>query len=139
MTGADPILLGSYRGFAMSLFFDSFDKEFKVSMQGALTYVTPLGTDVYGNILRMDNLLESLPTRQADCTEKLENTKAQMESAKQEIAKPFPREAELKEKSARLDKLNILLNMDKRENEIVGGIQDGDEIQPQRESHGWER
>ena len=94
---------------------------------------------MYGNILRMDNLLESLPTRQADCTEKLENTKAQMESAKQEIAKPFPREAELKGKSARLDKLNILLNMDKRENEIVGGIQDGDEIQPQRESRGWER
>ena len=139
LTGADPILLGSYRGFAMSLFFDSFDKEFKVSMQGALTYVTPLGTDVYGNILRMDNLLESLPTRQADCTEKLENTKAQMESAKQEIAKPFPREAELKEKSARLDKLNILLNMDKHENEIVDGVQDGDEIQPQRESRGWER
>ena len=76
MTSADPVSLGSYRGFAMSLFFDSFDKEFKVSMQGALTYVTPLGTDVYGNILRMDNLLESLPTRQADCTEKLENTKA---------------------------------------------------------------
>lgn len=139
MTSTDPVSLGSYRGFALSLSFDSFDKEFKISMQGALTYVTPLGTDVYGNILRMDNLLESLPTRQADCIEKLENTKSQMESAKQEIAKPFPREAELKEKSARLDKLNILLNMDKHENEIVDGIQDGDEIQPQRESRGWER
>ena len=139
MTSAAPVSLGSYRGFSLSLCFDSFDKEFKISMQGALTYVTPLGTDVYGNILRMDNLLESLPTRQADCMEKLENTKAQMESAKQEIAKPFPREAELKEKSARLDKLNILLNMDKRENEIVDGVQDGDELLPQRESRGWER
>ena len=139
MTSTDPVLLGSYRGFALGLSFDSFDKALKISMQVALTYVTSLGTDVYGNILRMDNLLESLPTRQNDCMEKLENTKAQMESAKQEISKPFPREAELKEKSARLDKLNILLNMDKHENEIVDGIQDGDEIQPQRESRGWER
>ncbi len=63
----------------------------------------------------------------------------QVEIAKQEVEKPFPREEELKAKSARLDQLNILLNMDKRENEIVDGVQDGDEPQPQRESRGWER
>lgn len=62
-----------------------------------------------------------------------------MEIAKQEVEKPFPREEELKEKSARLDQLNILLNMDKRENEIVDGVQDEGEIQPQRESRGWDR
>ena len=69
----------------------------------------------------------------------MKNLEIQVENAKQEIAKPFPREEELKEKSARLDQLNILLNMDKRENEIVDGIQDEGEIQPQRKSRDWER
>ena len=139
MTGTDPVSLGSYRGFQMTLCFDSFEKLFKVSMQGALTYKVGLGTDVFGNIQRMENLLESMPTRQIEYKEKLKNLEIQVENAKQEVAKPFPREAELKEKSARLDQLNILLNMDKRENEIVDGIQDEGEIQPQRKSRDWER
>ena len=108
-------------------------------MQGALTYKVGLGTDIFGNIQRIDNLLESMPTRQIEYKEKLKNLEIQVENAKQEVAKPFPREDELKEKSARLDQLNILLNMDKRENEIVDGIQDEGEIQPQRESRDWER
>lgn len=139
MTGTNPIPLGSYRGFQMTLYFDSFEKLFKISLQGALTYKVGLGTDVFGNIQRIDNLLESMPTRQIEYKEKLKNLEIQVENAKQEVAKPFPREDELKEKSARLDQLNILLNMDKRENEIVDGIQDEGEIQPQRESRDWER
>ena len=139
LTGTAPVSLGSYRGFQMTLCFDSFEKLFKISMQGTLTYKVGLGTDVFGNIQRMDNLLESMPTRQLDYKEKLKNLEIQVENAKQEIAKPFPREEELKEKSARLDQLNILLNMDKRENEIVDGVQDEGEIQPQRESRDWER
>ena len=139
LTGTDPIPLGSYRGFQMTLCFDSFEKLFKISMQGTLTYKVGLGTDVFGNIQRMDNLLESMPTRQLDYKEKLKNLEIQVEIAKQEVAKPFPREEELKAKSARLDQLNILLNMDKRENEIVDGVQDEGEIQPQRESRGWDR
>ena len=94
---------------------------------------------MFGNIQRMDNLLESMPTRQLDYEEKLKNLEIQVENAKQEVEKPFPREEELKEKSARLDQLNILLNMDKRENEIVDGATDEGEIQPQRESRGWDR
>lgn len=139
MTGTNPIPLGSYRGFQMTLCFDSFEKLFKISMQGALTYKVGLGTDIFGNIQRIDNLLESMPTRQIEYKEKLKNLEIQVENAKQEVAKPFPREDELKEKSARLDQLNILLNMDKRENEIVDGIQDEGEIQPQRESRDLER
>lgn len=139
LTGTAPVSLGSYRGFQMTLCFDSFEKLFKISMQGTLTYKVGLGTDVFGNIQRMDNLLESMPTRQLDYKEKLKNLEIQVENAKQEIAMPFPREEELKEKAARLDQLNILLNMDKRENEIVDGIQDEGEIQPQRESRDWER
>lgn len=139
MTGTGPVPLGSYRGFQMTLCFDSFEKLFKISLQGALTYKVGLGPDVFGNIQRMENLLESMPTRQIEYKEKLKNLEIQVENAKQEVAKPFPREDELKEKSARLDQLNILLNMDKRENEIVDGIQDEGEIQPQRESRDWER
>ena len=63
LTGTNPIPLGSYRGFQMTLCFDSFEKLFKISMQGTLTYKVGLGTDVFGNIQRMDNLLESMPTR----------------------------------------------------------------------------
>lgn len=139
LTGTDPVPLGSYRGFQLALRFDSFEQVFKISMQGTLTYKVGLGTDVFGNIQRMDNLLESMPTRQLDYKEKLKNLEIQVENAKQEIAKPFPREEELKEKSARLDQLNILLNMDKRENEIVDGVQDEGEIHPQRESRDRER
>ena len=139
LTGTDPVPLGSYRGFQMTLCFDSFEQVFKISMQGTLTYKVGLGTDVFGNIQRMDNLLESMPTRQLDYQEKLKNLEIQVENAKQEVAKPFPREEELKEKSARLDQLNILLNMNKRENEIVDGVQDEGEIQPRRESRNWER
>ena len=139
LTSTDPVPLGSYRGFKLTLCFDSFEKLFKISMQGTLTYKVGLGTDVFGNIQRMDNLLESMPTRQLDYKEKLKNLEIQVEIAKQEVEKPFPREEELKEKSARLDQLNILLNMDKRENEIVDGVQDEGEIQPQRESRGWDR
>ena len=139
LTSTDPVPLGSYRGFRLTLCFDSFEKLFKISMQGTLTYKVGLGTDVFGNIQRMDNLLESMPTRQLDYKEKLKNLEIQVEIAKQEVEKPFPREEELTEKSARLDQLNILLNMDKRENEIVDGVQDEGEIQPQRESRDWER
>ena len=139
LTSTDPVPLGSYRGLKLTLCFDSFEKLFKISMQGTLTYKVGLGTDVFGNIQRMDNLLESMPTRQLDYKEKLKNLEIQVEIAKQEVAKPFPREEELKEKSARLDQLNILLNMDKRENEIVDGVPDEGEIQPQRESRGWDR
>ena len=139
MTGTGPVPLGSYRGFQMTLCFDSFEKLFKISLQGALTYKVGLGTDVFGNIQRIDNLLESMPTRQIEYKEKLKNLEIQVENAKQEVAKSFPREDELKEKSARLDHLNILLNMDKRENEIVDGVQDEGEIQPQRESRDLER
>lgn len=139
LASTDPVPLGSYRGLKLTLCFDSFEKLFKISMQGTLTYKVGLGADVFGNIQRMDNLLESMPMRQLDYKEKLKNLEIQVEIAKQEVAKPFPREEELKAKSARLDQLNILLNMDKRENEIVDGVQDEGEIQPQRESRGWDR
>ena len=127
MTSPDPVPLGQYRGFAMDLSFESLFQEFKVTLKGALYYTTPLGTDIFGNILRLDNLLGSMEERISTCREQLENTKVQLENAKLEVEKPFPHEDELKRKSARLDELNILLNMDKRESEIVDGDV-GDEV-----------
>ena len=127
MTSPEPVPLGQYRGFSMDLSFASLTREFKVTLKGALYYTTNLGTDVFGNILRLDNLLESMEERISTCREQLENTRMQLENAKLEVDKPFPHEDELKTKSARLDELNILLNMDKRENEIVDGDV-GDEV-----------
>ena len=132
MTSPDPVPLGQYRGFAMDLSFESLSREFKVTLKGALYYTTPLGTDIFGNILRLDNLLGSMEDRIKTCRDELENTKVQLENAKQEVEKPFPQEEELKTRSARLDELNILLNMDKRESEIVDGDRDEREEAPDK-------
>ena len=124
MTSPEAVPLGQYRGFAMELSFDSFSREFKVALTGELRHTVALGTDTFGNIQRLDNALEAFPDRLAACAEQLENTKTQMENAKTEVQKPFPQEAELTEKMKRLDELNILLNMDKRDNEIADDCPD---------------
>ena len=138
MTSPDPVPLGQYRGFAMELSFESFTKEFRITLKGALHHTTGLGTDIFGNILRLDNLLGGMGERMISCREQLENTNVQLANAKQEVEKPFPQEDELKTKSARLDELNILLNMDKKESEIVEGeLDEGDS--PAREPSDRER
>ena len=137
MTSPDPVPLGQYRGFAMELSFESFSKEYLITLKGALTHTTGLGTDIFGNILRLDNLLGGMEERLIACREQLENVNVQLENAKQEVEKPFPQEDELKTKSARLDELNILLNMDKRESEIMDG-EPGEEA-PDRDGADRER
>ena len=121
MTSPDAVPLGQYRGFAMSLSFDSFAKAYVITMKNELTHTTHLGTDVFGNIQRLDNLLDFMGERLQDAENLLSNTKAQLESAKAEVAKSFPQEEELRTKTARLEELNVLLDMDKPENEIVDG------------------
>ena len=131
MTSPDPIPLGMYRGFSMKLHFDSMKREFVITLQGQLSYPVPLGTDLFGNIQRLDNVIESFPDRMNNCRTLLDNVYQQLEAAKVEVEAPFPREAELQTKSARLDELNILLNLDKKENEIVDGDRaDDDEDRP---------
>ena len=137
MTSPDPIPLGQYRGFAMELSFESFTKEFRITLKGTLTHTTGLGTDIFGNILRLDNVLGGMEERLIACREQLENVNVQLANAKQEVEKPFPQEDELKTKSARLDELNILLNMDKRESEIVEG--EPSEEAPDRDGAARER
>ena len=118
-TSPDAAPIGQYRGFAMELFFDTFQKEFKVVLKHELKHTVTLGNDVYGNIQRMDNSLQSLPDRLQSCCQVLENTKNQLENAEREVEKTFAQEDELKIKSTRLAELNSLLDLDKTENAIV--------------------
>ena len=99
----------------------------------------PLGDDAHGNIVRIDNGIERFEETLADTKNSLENTEKQFETAKQEIEKPFAKEEELRAKTARLDELNILLNMDKKENEIVGGEPDEGEAVGGRKEKSYER
>jgi hypothetical protein len=139
MTSPDPVPLGQYRGFAMELSFESFSKEFRITLKGTLTHTTGLGTDIFGNILRLDNVLGGMEERMIVCREELENINVQLANAKQEAEKPFPQEDELKTKSARLDELNVLLNMDKRESEIVDGDVGDETDTPARDGSDRER
>ena len=124
MTSPDPIPLGEYRGFSMELLFDTVERNYVVRLKGETSRNVPLGEDIHGNITRIDNGIERFAETLADTRNELENTQNQFETAKKEVEKPFAKEEELKTKTARLDELNILLNMDKRENEIVGGEPD---------------
>ena len=137
MTSPDPVPLGEYRGFQTELSFDTFEKEYKVKLKGELGYSVSLGTDTFGNITRLDNTLEGLPKRLEINEQTLENTQKQFETAKADVEKPFNQEEELKAKTARLNELNALLNVDKRENEIVGGELDEDEktTEPKSKTH----
>ena len=130
MTSPAAVPVGRYRGFAMELSFDTLTRNYKVSLIGSLTHTAVLGTDIFGNIQRMDNLLDGFEDQMHNTEAQLENVKVQLENAKAEVEKPFPQEEELQQKTARLNELNIKLNMDKRENEIVDGDRDEDEKSP---------
>ena len=137
MTSPEPISIGQYRGFDMELSFDTFSREYKITLIHQLRHTVTLGTDIFGNIQRLDNTLGAFEERMAACVEQLENTRIQLENAKAEVQKPFPQEEELKTKSARLNELNAMLNLDKRENEIVDG--ERGEEEPSRSSDDRER
>ena len=139
MKSPEPVPLGRYRGFDMELSFETFSKVFQVTMKGTLSRTTTLGTDVLGNILRLDNTLNNMEVALISEKEQLETVKAQLASAKEELEKPFPQEAELKEKMARLAELNILLDMDKKENELVDGEVEQISETPTREDRERER
>ena len=138
MNSPDAIPLGEYRGFQMELYFDTVQRNYVVKLKGETSRDVPLGDDAHGNIVRIDNGIERFEETLADTKNSLENTEKQFETAKQEIEKPFAKEEELKAKTARLDELNILLNMDKKENEIVGGEPDEGEM-IEKKSRNFER
>ena len=139
MNSPDAIPLGEYRGFQMELYFDTVQRNYVVKLKGETSRDVPLGDDAHGNIVRIDNGIERFEEALADTKNSLENTEKQFETAKQEIEKPFAKEEELRAKTTRLDELNILLNMDKKENEIVGGEPDEGEPVGGRKEKSYER
>ena len=118
-TSPEAAEFGSYRGFVMSLEFDAFEKQFVLSLKHTRTYKVSLGHDIYGNLQRIDNGLESIEKLLADRRTTLESLHSQFETAKEEVKNEFPREQELAEKTERLQALNALLNMDQRDDMIL--------------------
>ena len=112
--GSDPVPVGSYRGFAMSVEFNFFSKEYTLLLKGQMTHRATLGTDPRGNLTRIDNALSQMPQRLEAVKNQLDNLYQQQAAAKAEVGKPFPQEQELRDKSARLAELDVLLNMDGR-------------------------
>ena len=110
--GLDPVQIGTYRGFTMSLTLEDFGRDYVLTLKGQMTHRVTLGKDARGNLTRIDNALNGMAERLNTVQGKLDSLYAQMETAKQELGKPFPQEAELKAKAARLAELNIALNID---------------------------
>ena len=138
MKSAEAVLLGRYRGFPMKLSYDSFQKVFIISMYGKQVYHVPLGSDIHGIITRLDNKIQELPDKMLRWQDELENLKVQLENAKEEAQKEFPQEEELAEKVARLGELNVLLDMDKKD-QVLLDDGEGVEIEPEQKKKERER
>ncbi len=111
-TGLDPVEVGTYRGFQMSVTLEDFGKKYVLTMQGRLKHQAILGSDPRGNLIRLDNALAQMPQRLKAFQTQLDETCHQQEAAKAELGKPFPFEEELRDKTARLIFLDSELNLD---------------------------
>ena len=138
MTGSDAVFLGQYRGFSLVLSYDGPSNEYRMTMKGTLSHTAVLGADVFGNLTRMDNVVDGLPRKLDIVRAELTDTQVQLENARTELATPFAKEAELAEKTARLKELNILLNMDEKDKSLIDDVPDEDAPEHHR-SRGMER
>ena len=139
MTSPDPVPLGKYRGFDLELSFDTFEKAYQVKIKGSLSRSVSLGTDAIGNITRIDNAIAKIPEQLEAKKQELETLEQQFATAKKEVEKPFDKEEELTEKTNRLNVLNGLLNVDKRENELVDSAPDAGDNVPTFKDKAYER
>ena len=110
--GLEPVPIGSYRGFQMSLTLEDFGRDYVLTLKGQMSHRVELGKDARGNLTRIDNVLNGMEARRQNVQDKLDSLYSQMETAKAELGKPFPQEEELRTKSARLAELNVELNID---------------------------
>ena len=117
LPNAEEKVIGSYRGFELSLRFDAFRTEYQALLKGQRKYTVPLGTDPLGNIIRLDNSLNNFPERINSAENELATLHQQQAAAQIEVEKPFPQEEELTEKSARLAELNAQLDVDEKSHE----------------------
>lgn len=116
--------IGEYRGFAMEISFDSFTKNIRLKLKNKFSYSIDLGTDINGNITRINNCLENIEKDIPHEREKLDNTNFQLENAKMEVQKEFPKEQELKEKLQKLDEINAELKINDNDHEMLGDEQE---------------
>ena len=122
--------VGEYLGFKLNVTFDSFNNKFVMNVKGAMSHPMEVGSDPLGNITRINNVLEAMPVQLEEAQTKLSNVEHQLETAKAEVDKPFPQEAELSEKLERLAELNALLNMDEKGDDAIG--MDDDAAEPEK-------
>ena len=116
-SNAEEKVIGSYRGFELSLRFDTFRSEYQAILKGQRRYPIALGTDPLGNIIRLGNSLNNFPERINSAENELATLHQQQAAAQIEVEKPFPQEEELAEKSARLAELNAQLDVDEKSHE----------------------
>ena len=133
LTNAEEKVIGSYRGFELSLRFDAFRTEYQALLKGQRKYTVPLGTDPLGNITRLDNALNNFPERINSAENELATLHQQQAAAQIEVEKPFPQEEELAEKSARLAELNAQLDVDEKSHEPEQGEEEQEDA-PRRPS-----
>ena len=131
MNGVETVPVGSYRGFDMVLSYDSKANEFHMTLKGSLSHTAVLGADAGGNVTRIDNALEKIDERLESVRSQLAHTSEQLENARTEMTAPFPKEAELAEKTRRLNELNVLLNLNEQDRPVMADEPDeGDRIRP---------
>ena len=140
VNSSDALVLGTYRGFEMSLSFEPFSKEYHITLKGTLSHSTPLGSDVHGNLTRIDNVLNGLESKRKGLEDQLANTRTQMQTAQEDAQKPFAREEELQTKSKRLAEITKLLKLDEQDRVLLDdGPDAGDESRDSSEKKKAER
>ena len=131
MNGAETVSIGSYRGFSMLLSYDGAANEFRMVLKGKLFHTAVLGADAGGNVTRIDNAQEKITEHLANARSQLAHTTEQLENARTEMTAPFPKEAELAEKTRRLNELNVLLNLNEQDRPVMADEPDeGDRVRP---------
>ena len=136
---SQPIQIGSYRGFQMEVFYDTVNAHYCLNLCGMRKYKVDLGTDALGNLTRIENEIAKLPARLEAAKTRKEETTAQLETAKEEVKKPFAFENELKEKTERLNALNIELNLNEKDKTVIDDEPEQNDEQPEKKSADRER
>lgn len=134
-----PTEIGSYRGFRMEIYYDAVNAHYCMNLCGKAKHKVDLGADALGNLTRIENELTKLPARLEAAKTKKAETIAQLETAKEEIKKPFAFEDELKEKTERLNALNIELNLNEKDTSVMDTEPEQTEEQPERKCASRER
>ena len=138
-TLANPVEIGSYRGFRMEVYYDTLNTHYCLNLCGKAKHKVDLGADALGNLTRIENELSKLPARLEAAKTKKAETIAQLETAKEEIKKPFAFEDELKKKTERLNALNIELNLNEKDTSVMDTEPEQTEEQPERKCASRER